>query len=481
MEQRTYYQKIEQIGKGGHGTVDKVKNQDGNLFARKTLTHVRQNGAAYKRFKSEIDVLLLLKNQAGIVPILDHYFPDNFSKNDRPYYIMPLGIMLATYLQGKSQEILFKRFLELCEAVERLHSRDITHRDIKPSNLLVINEKPVLADFGLANFPEKEKVSVLDEVIGAKWTIAPEMERVSSSAAYKKADIYSLAKTLWILITRSPKGFEGQYIQQSPISLDKYIDLHINKGSIAGEWYYFSIVLLERLLINSTSNDPDQRPSITDFIHQLKYWYTSNMEYKERNPYEWEDALQRIFPFGIPDHCEWKGISNIFSILRILTQYDNLNHCFLPPHGGVDMKEIELTEEDECLKMEHYIFKPKILYFDMIEDLSWSYFKLEFSILDPIIHNDYDNVIREHLYKNYEGELSNEEDGYLFQTRYLKGSIVITAKRSAINRAKGPLDGYSGIHYKMTAAEYRKAWELYKAKDLSELENLIGNRNNTTV
>lgn len=475
MTQRIFYTRKRTIGKGGHGYVDEVVNQNGETFARKKLTHLRE-GKAYARFKSEIDVLLQLNVLPGVIKIIDHYFPEKFSKQDPPFYVMSLGESFTNFIKDKPHDQLFILFLKICKTFEALHARDITHRDIKPSNMLIIKGEPVISDFGLANFPLKEKVSEPDEAIGAKWTIAPEMERISSSAAYKKADVYSLAKTLWILITGNVKGFEGQYIPYSSISLDKYISLNVNKGYVVGDWHYFSIVLLEQLLVESTSNDPDQRPSIINFTQRLAYWFRTNSEYFERNPYEWADALKRIFPMGIPTHCEWNSLTDILAILKILTQYDNLNHCFLPPRGGIDMDEVKIATESGCLNIENEIVKPEALHFEFLDDPKWSYFRLDFAPLRPL-SNKHDGL-REYLHLSQTGRYTFEDkDENIEVTRYLKGSLIITSKTSPINQSSGPMDGYSGIHYKMTPAEYRTGWELMKNGKEQELSKLIGNRN----
>jgi serine/threonine-protein kinase len=478
MKSKKYYQVVRNIGRGGHGYVNEVVNHDGVHLAMKKLTHIRE-GKGYSRFKSEIDILLQLNGLPGIIEIVDHHFPEKFSKEDRPYYVMPLGEPFTEFIKNKLHQELFPLFLKICRAVEELHAKDITHRDIKPANLLMVGGEPALSDFGLANFPLKPKVSEPDEAIGAKWTIAPEMERVSSTAAFKKADVYSLAKTLWILVTGNTKGFEGQYIPHSSISLNKYVALNVNKGFVAGTWHYFSIVLLEQLLVDSTSNDADQRPSITDFIRRLAYWFRTNTEYFERNLYEWEDALKRIFPTGIPSHCEWKSTKIILTVLKILTEYDNLNHSFLPPHGGLDIKEVRAAEERDCLIFDGEIFKPETLYFEYLGDPEWSYFRIDFADLAPLTHGPDDG--REDLFMSETGEYStNREPGNFAVTRYLNGSLVVSAKMSRINQITGPMDGYSGIHNKMTATEYRQAWQYVKDQRERELMLLIGNRNAIT-
>ena len=153
----------------------------------------QSNNKTYLRFKYIIKILTELKGRIGVIPILQQYLLENPSLQNHRYFVMPLAVNIVDYLRGIKPIVFFSTIINLAKVLSDIHDLNIWHRDIKPDNILVLKNQPVFSDFGLADFPNKKKVSNLNEKIGAKWTIAPEMARILSSAKFQKTNLLILS------------------------------------------------------------------------------------------------------------------------------------------------------------------------------------------------------------------------------------------------------------------------------------------------
>ena len=111
-------------------------------------------------------------------------------------------------------------------------------------------------------FPDNNNFTRNDKGLGAIFTIAPEMKRNPKGADGSKADVYSLAKTLWMILSDDEKGFDGQYS-----SIDHTHGLRFY-DHLKNEY----LVEIEELLYQGTTNDPKARPNIKQFGNYLSQW-----------------------------------------------------------------------------------------------------------------------------------------------------------------------------------------------------------------
>ena len=199
------------IGAGGNGEVWQATNDDGasQEYAIKLLRNTGSIG--YTRFTDEVKIVKENCDIEGLLPIIDDCLPPN-PKKDTPWYVMPLAIPLNKYLEDKSPEERVGAILSISHTLVKLHSKGISHRDIKPPNVLVIDDQIFLSDFGLVEYPGKKEITIKEKDVGARWTIAPEMKRNPDVADGKAADVYSTAKTLWIVLTVEKKALKDSIV-----------------------------------------------------------------------------------------------------------------------------------------------------------------------------------------------------------------------------------------------------------------------------
>ena len=203
------YKIIRKMDGGGNANVFVAENVRGEAVAIKILREESGNGKRREkrnrkkriRFKIETEMVVGIQDEIeGVIPIFSYGLPDKRTK--KYWYAMPIAIPLEDRLKEvKSLEDKVNCVLELARTLEALHKKDIVHRDIKPKNIYFYNGKYCLGDFGLVDYPEKRDLTSLQEAVGPKATMAPEMRYNAKNADGKKADVYSLAKTLWIVLT----------------------------------------------------------------------------------------------------------------------------------------------------------------------------------------------------------------------------------------------------------------------------------------
>ncbi len=242
---------------GGNSDVFLAQRGDDPVVALKVLTSKKPRDESYRRFQEEVALLLRLGNRPGILPQLDNGF-------DPPdlWLAMPVAITVREALGPDAPlEAVVAAVAAFADTLAGLASEAIYHRDIKPSNLYQLNGKWVVGDFGLASFPGKSEITTNKRQVGARNFTADEMIRDPVNADPGPADVFSLAKTLWVLATGQTWPPQGhQRIDTPSATLRDYVEEHPRRHRI------------DTLIERSTHPDPQQRPTMREFLMELRTW-----------------------------------------------------------------------------------------------------------------------------------------------------------------------------------------------------------------
>lgn len=198
------YRIVGQLGQGGMGAVYEAVDQrlDTIVALKETLF---SDEKLRKQFEREARLLARLHHPA-LPRVSDH-----FTEADGQFLVMQYigGEDLAEMLLRRKSAFPHEEVLawadQLCDALDYLHTQDppIIHRDIKPQNLkLTTRGHIVLLDFGLAkgSAGQLSVVTSSASIFGYTPNYAP-LEQVQGLGTDARSDIYSLAATLYHLMT----------------------------------------------------------------------------------------------------------------------------------------------------------------------------------------------------------------------------------------------------------------------------------------
>ena len=195
-----------ELGEGGMATVflaDDLKHE--RKVALKVLKPELAAVVGAERFLAEIKTTANLQHP-HILPLFDSGEADTFL-----YYVMP-------YVQGESlQERLdyekqlpvdeaVRITIDLAEALDYAHRQGVIHRDMKPANVLIVEGRPVIADFGIALAIGAAGGGRLTETglsVGTPHYMSPE-QATGDQAVGPRSDTYALACVLYEMLVGEP-------------------------------------------------------------------------------------------------------------------------------------------------------------------------------------------------------------------------------------------------------------------------------------
>ncbi|MFA6115203.1 MAG: protein kinase [Sphingomonas sp.] len=190
----------DRFAEGGQGEIYQITNATGmppGIWLLKRLKNPRR----HERFARELETLQRLKGAANVVQVQEW----GISRGETTdYYVMEKGDGSLEDLapaEGYAPERAFSLFAQILDGAEAVHQVPAVHRDLKPANVILFGNTAKIADTGLALLIDEPRITPTDEAVGPRFYMAPELEHGRNLDVDASADIYSLGKILYWLLS----------------------------------------------------------------------------------------------------------------------------------------------------------------------------------------------------------------------------------------------------------------------------------------
>ncbi|MET9068126.1 serine/threonine-protein kinase [Streptosporangium sandarakinum] len=201
------YRLLRRLGEGGMGVVHLATDPRGRQVAVKVLRgEVAGDDVARRRLSREVETMRRVRSEY-IAEVVDADVTGH-----RPYIV-------TRYVPGRSLEELVKQdgpldlpaLLQVAHgvavALAAVHSVGVIHRDLKPGNVLILDGRPVLIDFGIAQAVDATRLTQTGMFIGTPGYLAPEI--IEGHEAGPEVDVHAWGGTLVFAATGRPPFGKG--------------------------------------------------------------------------------------------------------------------------------------------------------------------------------------------------------------------------------------------------------------------------------
>lgn len=249
------WQIIADLPEGGQAFPYLVRDLKGSGDTKYVLKRLK-NINRLDRFIREIEAIRNL-NHENIVKLVDFDL-----QAEKPYLVTEFcsggNLNDSPPFWMDDLDIAFELFDQILAGVSHAHNNNIIHRDIKPENIFLRSETgpAVVGDFGICFIEEDgNRLTLVDEAVGPRLFIAPELEDGRVNEVSKKSDVYSLGKLLYWLVS-------GKTIFSREKHREDNFDLKTRNDNTIYGWENIYLEHVNRILDLMVVEDPDSRRNI---------------------------------------------------------------------------------------------------------------------------------------------------------------------------------------------------------------------------
>jgi len=340
------YRVLDEIGKGGQGTVYLVEDRVDQNTKRAIKVYERDllpSDKTWRRIQDEVDALQRIDSERVVTIIDTNISADTRDLDEPPYIVMELAkfqnLRKHNYFM-KDIELSLRLFRLICEGVKDIHSAKILHRDLKPSNILIVEDERDLkvGDFGICYIgleEDEKRATNVREKVGPLFFAAPEQTSLPPTFS-ERSDIYSLGRLLYFMIT-------GEY-EHSPS--DDYTPVSIHLGLTKSH-------PVDELIQGMMSFDPRQRPkSVADVIVKIHKLLDEGQE--ELAPFRLTKIQKRILKYIRSNDPPRASFGEILQYISDFYQIETKSSLISPPwiSGGVRWEKLADQVENSLEQLE---------------------------------------------------------------------------------------------------------------------------------
>ena len=202
------YEFIEELGKGGMGSVYKVfdKKVKEEVALKLLKSEIAADEKTIERFSNELKLArkIIHKNIGRMYELMEEEGTHFITMEYVPGEDLKSFIRRARQLTVGAAVSIAK---QVCEGLAEAHKLGVVHRDLKPRNIMIDKEGNArIMDFGIARSLRAKGITAEGTIIGTAEYMSP--EQVEGKEVDQRSDIYSLGIILYeMLIGKVP--FEG--------------------------------------------------------------------------------------------------------------------------------------------------------------------------------------------------------------------------------------------------------------------------------